>query len=287
MPTQPSILLIAPEGMLGNAWCKLLDARHIPYRTAARPDFDLTDAASIRRHITADLGVVVNCSAWTDVDGAETQEDAATAVNGTGVGELASACKEANALLVHYSTDYVFDGNATEPYKTDQPLDPLNAYGRSKAVGEHAIRDADGPHLILRTSWLYAPWGNNFVKTIARFAAERETLKVVSDQRGRPTSCEHLADASLKLIEHNATGTLHVTDGGECSWYDFATAIAARVNPACVVEPCTSDAYPRPARRPPYSVLDLAPTEAILGPMPAWQNNLAAVMDQLEVASKA
>ena len=285
MPTQPSILLIAPQGMLGTAWCKLLDAQHIPYRTASRPDFDITDAPSIRRYITADLGVVINCSAWTDVDGAETKEDAATAVNGTGVGELAKACKDADVLLVHYSTDYVFNGSATEPYATDQPLDPINAYGRSKAVGEEAIREAAGPHLILRTSWLYAPWGNNFVRTIAKLAAERPTLKVVNDQRGRPTSCEHLAAASLKLIEEGATGTLHVTDGGQCTWFDFATAIAARINPASTVEPSGSDSYPRPAIRPAYSVLDLAPTEAIIRQITTWQTNLAAVMDQLEVAS--
>lgn len=284
MPTQPTILLIAPEGMLGTAWCKLLEARGIPCRTATRPGFDITDPASIRQHVTAELGVVVNCSAYTDVDGAETHEDAATAVNGTGVGELARASQEAGALLVHYSTDYVFDGNATTPYATDQPLDPINAYGRSKAVGEAAIRDAAGPHLILRTSWLYAPWGNNFVRTIARFAAERESLKVVNDQLGRPTSAEHLAAASLKLIEEGTTGTLHVTDGGACTWFDFAAAIAARINPACTVEPCGSDAYPRPAKRPPYSVLDLEPTEAILGPMPPWQTHLNAVMDQVDAA---
>ncbi|MEM9021562.1 MAG: dTDP-4-dehydrorhamnose reductase [Planctomycetota bacterium] len=285
MPTQPSILLIAPEGMLGTAWSRLLEQRGIPYRTAALPGFDITDAASIRRHVTAELGVVVNCSAYTDVDGAEEHEERATAINGSGVGELAVACKDTDALLVHYSTDYVFNGNATQPYRTDQALDPLNAYGRSKAVGEQAIRDTAGPHLILRTSWLYAPWANNFVRTIARLATERESLKVVDDQRGRPTSAEHLAAASLRLIEEDAHGTLHLTDGGQCTWFDFATAIAARANPECKIEPCGSDAYPRPAKRPAYSVLDLGPTEAIIGEMPNWQHNLAAVMDQMAVAS--
>lgn len=283
MPTQPTTLLISPTGMLGRAWQQLLDARGIPYRTAARPNLDLTDPASIRKHITAELGVVINCSAYTDVDGAEEHEDAATAVNGTGVDELAQICKDADALLVHYSTDYVFNGKATAPYPVDQPLDPINAYGRSKAAGETAIREVNGPHLILRTSWLYAPWGKNFVLTIAKLAAERDTLKVVNDQCGRPTSCEHLAAATLGLIENDARGTLHLTDGGECTWFDFATAIAARVNPACTVEPCSSDVYPRPAKRPTYSVLDLGPTEAILGKMPDWQANLAGLLDDVAV----
>ena len=238
------------------------------------PDFDITDPASIRKHVTPDIDIVINCCAYTDVDGAEEHEDEATAVNGTGVGDLAVACKDANALLVHYSTDYVFSGNATEPYAVDAPIQPINAYGRSKAIGEQGIRDSGCEHLILRTSWLYAPWGKNFVNTIANAAKKRDALKVVDDQRGRPTSCEHLASLSMKLIEAKARGTFHLTDGGECTWYDFAKRIAAHANPDCQVNPCTSDEYPTPAKRPGYSVLDLSKTEAITGPMPSWQDNL-------------
>lgn len=279
--TLPTILLIAPEGMLGRAWCELLESKAIPYRTAALPEFDITDPNSIAKFVTPDIGVVINCCAYTNVDGAETSEAMATLVNGTGVGYLAEACRQAEAMLVHYSTDYVFNGNASEPYKVDAPHDPCNAYGRSKAEGETEIREHGCEHLILRTSWLYAPWGNNFVLTIARLAKEKESLKVVNDQRGRPTSAQHLAATSWKLIEEGARGTLHVTDGGQCTWYDFAKVIANDANPACKVEPCGSDQYPRPAVRPAYSVLDLEPTEAIVGPMPDWQDNLDNVLNQI------
>ncbi len=281
MSGQPTILLIAPEGMLGTAWRELLQAKAIPYATAALPEFDITDPNAIAKFVTPGLGVVINCCAYTNVDGAETSEDMATLVNGTGVGYLAEACRQAQALLVHYSTDYVFNGRASEPYKVDAPHEPCNAYGRSKAEGENEIHRINCEHLILRTSWLYAPWGNNFVKTIARLATEKESLKVVNDQRGRPTSAQHLAATSMKLIEEGARGTLHVTDGGQCTWYDFAKVIAAHANLACKVEPCSSDQYPRPAVRPAYSVLDLEPTEAIVGKMPDWRENLGLVLDRI------
>ena len=277
----PTILLIAPEGMLGTAWRKLLEVKDIPYRTASLPEFDITDPNAIKKFVTPDIGVVINCCAYTNVDGAEESEDMATLVNGTGVGYLAEACSQADALLIHYSTDYVFNGNATAPYPVDGPIEPCNAYGRSKADGEREIREHDCEHLILRTSWLYAPWANNFVLTIAKLAKEKESLKVVDDQRGRTTSAEHLAATTLKLIEEGARGTLHVTDGGECTWYEFAKVIAEHANPACRVEPCGSDEYPRPAVRPAYSVLDLGPTEAIVGEMSGWQENLKNVLDKV------
>ncbi len=281
MSALPTILLIAPNGMLGTAWRKLLIAKDIPYRTAALPEFDITDPNAIAKFVTPDIGVVINCCAYTNVDGAEESEEIATLVNGTGVGYLAQACKQADALLIHYSTDYVFNGVATEPYKVDGPIEPCNAYGRSKAEGEKEIREHDCQHLILRTSWLYAPWAKNFVLTISKYAKERDSLKVVNDQHGRPTSVEHLAATSLKLIEEGARGTLHVTDGGQCSWYDFAVVIAEHANPACKVVPCTSAEYPLPALRPKYSVLDLGPTEAIVGKMPDWHENLNNVLNQI------
>lgn len=280
MPTPPTILLIAPHGMLGRAWRLFLeDQRGIKPRTAKRPAFNITDVVSIQKHVTDDIDIVINCCAYTDVDGAEENETQANAINGNGVGDLANACREANALLIHYSTDYVFNGNATKPYPVDAPIEPINAYGRSKALGEKLIRDSGCEHLILRTSWLYAPHGKNFVLTIANAAKKRDALKVVDDQRGRPTSCEHLAKISMQLIDANARGTFHTTDGGECTWFDFATAIAAHANPQCTVSPCTSDEYPTPAKRPSYSVLDLSPTEAITGPMDSWQDNLAIALD--------
>ncbi len=276
------MLVIGVGGMLYRAWEQLLQRHEVEYLAPPLSQFDLTSLESIRQGLTPGIKLVINCAAWTDVDGAESKENLATAINGTGVGDLAQRCREVGALLVHYSTDYVFDGQAKSPYSTQQKRDPLNAYGRSKAVGEELIEASGCEYLIIRTSWLYAPWAKNFVRTIYKAAKLRPTLKVVADQRGRPTSAEHLAAASLRLIEHQARGIFHVTDGGECTWHDFASVIAAAANPACVVNPCTSDEYPTPAKRPAYSVLDLSRTEAMLGSMPSWRENLADVIARLE-----
>lgn len=277
-----SHLLISPDGMLGRAWAELLARRGVTYDEVRYPAFDMTDPKQVEAAIRPEHRTVVNCAAWTDVDGAEADEPAAEAVNGTGVENLARRCRELGATLVHYSTDYVFDGHGGEPYRCDAPLHPINAYGRSKAAGELAIRRLGADHLIIRTSWLYAPWSKNFVRTIAKLAAERDQLRVVDDQRGRPTSAEHLAKTSLALLEKGARGCFHVCDGGECTWYELARAIAERVRPECHVEPCTTDEFPRPAPRPSYSVLDLSAVEALLGPMPHWTENLADVLQRLE-----
>lgn len=272
------VLVVGADGMLGRAWMELLEARRIPARGLFWPGFDLTDRASIERDVRGDLRAVIDCAAYTDVDGAEANEELATAVNGTGVGSLVERCDALGVPLVHYSTDYVFDGRGSAPYPVDHPVAPLNAYGRSKRVGEERVLASPGRHLLIRTSWLYAPWGKNFVLTIAKLASEREELKVVHDQRGRPTSAEHLARASLALLEGEARGTFHATDGGECTWFEFAREIAARVAPRCRVSPCTTAEFPRPAPRPAYSVLDLSGTEARLGAMPDWRENLASVL---------
>lgn len=273
-----SYVVIGADGMLGRAWLELLSARGLSVRPLLWPHFDLTDAATITREISGDVRAVINCAAYTDVDGAETNEAMATAINGEGVGALVTHCDAFSIPLVHYSTDYVFDGRGTMPYVVDHPTAPLNAYGRSKRVGEEHVQRSPGRHLLIRTSWLYAPWGKNFVLTIARLAKEKPELRVVDDQRGRPTSAEHLARASLALLESEAHGTFHVTDGGECSWYEFAREVARIVAPRCEVKPCTSAEFPRPAARPAYSVLDLSETEARLGPMPDWRENLADVL---------
>lgn len=278
----PRVLLLGADGMLGQAWQRLLRAQSLPHDTRLYPAFDLTQRAQVEALPLAEIDVVVNCTGWTNVDGAETDEAGATALNGHGVGWLAEHCAGAGCTLVHYSTDYVFSGDATTPYPVDHPRAPLNAYGRSKAVGEQALEASGARHLLVRTSWLYAPWGGNFVRTMARLGKERDSLQVVHDQRGRPTSAEHLAATSLALYRKGAHGPLHVTDGGECSWYEFARAIIERVNPACRVSPCTTDQFPRPARRPAYSVLDLTPVEALVGPMPPWPQQVASVVDRLD-----
>ncbi len=298
-------LILGSLGMLGRAWRELLAARGIAFDHGDRDEIDITSAASIARAI-AGKGYthVINCAAWTDVDAAEADEAGATRLNGAAVGLLADACAAHGAMLVHYSTDYVFNGQATTPYRTDQARDPLNAYGRSKAAGEEALerwvlpplpfRKGSGEGsglrwLCLRTSWLYAPWGKNFVRTIAGAALARPQLKVVNDQRGRPTSAEHLARVSLSMIESGASGMHHATDGGECTWFDFASAIADYLRrhspagtPVAKVDPCTSAEFPRPAKRPAYSVLDLSRTEELVGEMPDWRQNVDEVMKRRE-----
>ncbi|MEK6249909.1 MAG: dTDP-4-dehydrorhamnose reductase, partial [Planctomycetales bacterium] len=225
--------------------------------------------------------LVINAAAYTDVDGCETNLQTASTLNATAVGQLAGRCAELGCKLVHYSTDYVFDGEASQPYPTSHPRRPLNAYGRTKAGGERLIESSDCDFLLIRTSWLFAPWGNNFVQTILRLAAERAELQVVDDQRGRPTSAQHLAETTRQLLVKGASGIFHITNGGECSWYDFAREIVAHRQLSCHVKPCRSQQFPRPATRPNYSVLDVSETEAILGQMPDWRNHLHKVLDQL------
>jgi dTDP-4-dehydrorhamnose reductase len=276
----PTTILLGSAGMLGSDWARTLAPDIDAGRAAALdlPDIDITDDASVRSGIPETAELVINCAAYTDVDGAEANEALATAINGHAVGRVAARCREVGAMVVHYSTDYVFNGRATTPYAVDTPRDPLGAYGRSKAVGEELLEASGAEFLMLRTAWLYAAHGKNFVRTIARLARERDSLRVVHDQRGRPTSTLTLISVTRLLLEAGATGTLHACDGGECTWFEFASEIAREVNPGCRVEPCTTDEFPRPAPRPAYSVLDLAPTEALIGAIAHWREALAPVL---------
>lgn len=276
------ILLVGDRGMLGRAFRQLLDRKTRAFAGFDLPDFDAADPVQVAAIFAKPWSALINCAAYTNVDAAETNEQAAMRGNATAPRVLADACKRASIPFVHFSTDYVFAGNATTPYSADAPMQPLGAYGRTKAAGEQAIRDSGADHLILRTSWLYAPWANNFVRTMAKLTRDKPALKVVSDQCGRPTSAEHLAKTALALLDRGARGTFHVTDGGECTWYDFTVEIARLLQRNCAIEPCTTAEFPRPAPRPAYSVLDLSKTEALLGPMPDWHANLADVIARLE-----
>lgn len=295
-PTQHSqdetrAVILGAGGMLGRVWRDRLDAGAVlgvrRARLYDRSGCDVTSLGDLERAITPGVRLVVNCAAWTDVDGAERDEDAATRLNGIAVGMIAARCRDVGAVMVHYSTDYVFNGEASTPYATDHPIEPVNAYGRSKAAGERLLRESGAAYLLLRTSWLYAANGKNFVRTIARLCAEKPTLRVVDDQVGRPTSCDSLVGITAGLIAKGARGVYHACDGGECSWFGFARAIAERVNPACVVEPCATSEFPRPARRPAYSVLDLAETEELLGRLANWREPLAEVLSKIEHATTA
>lgn len=276
------ILIVGCGGMLGRAMTMLLRAQGIDATRLDLPEFNLLDRASIARAVQPGVGIVINCAAYTDVDGAESNPDIARAVNATGVAWLADRCRDVGATLVHYSTDYVFDGRASQPYATHHPKRPINAYGESKSEGEDAILTSGADFLLLRTSWLYAPWARNFVRTLARAGAEKPMLRVVHDQRGRPTSAEHLADMTLRMLEAGARGIHHATDGGECTWFELAQAIVSGLGLPARVEPCTTAEFPRPAPRPAYSTLDIAKTEAIIGPLTPWRECLAAVLHRLE-----
>lgn len=280
------ILLIGATGMLGRTWRSVLESlaadSAIEHDCPSHQELDLANPAALDRWVTDRYRTVINCSAYTDVDGAESDPDLAMRINGDAVGGLAQRCAKTGAMLVHYSTDYVFNGQSKTPYRTDQPRDPINAYGRSKAAGEQAIEAAGGQHLIIRTSWLYAPWGNNFVKTMLQLTQTRDQIRVVNDQWGRPTDVVKLAQNTAALLEHDAGGIFHVTDGGECTWYDFAREIVKLSGHHCRVEPCTSDEFPRPAPRPAYSVLDLTQTESLIGAVDHWKNNLASTIQAIQ-----
>jgi dTDP-4-dehydrorhamnose reductase len=272
------LVIIGADGMLGRCWTELLTARGMDHIGTTLADLDITDPAAIERFVRPGTQWVVNCAAYTLVDAAEDHEDLANEVNGRAVGRLADRCRAVGAKLLHYSTDYVFDGTASEPYPVDHPRRPVNAYGRSKALGEELIERSGVEHLLVRSSWLYAPWGQNFVLTIRQLAKTRQTLRVVDDQRGRPTDSRKLAEVSLALAERRSRGTYHVTDAGDCTWFDLATLVAEVVNPDCRVEPCTSNEFPRPAPRPAYSVLDVSGTEDLVGPLLPWEDRVRDVL---------
>jgi len=270
--------LIGADGMLGRAWEELLQARGVEHVATTIEDLDITDANAVAKVVTLGVKWVVNCAAYTLVDAAEEHEALANEVNGHAVGRMAERCKAVGAKLLHYSTDYVFDGTATKPYRTDHPRSPVNAYGRSKALGEELLEQSGVEHLLVRGSWLYAPWGQNFVLTMRDLAKSRDRLRVVDDQRGRPTDSRRLAEVSLKLAEAGHRGTFHVTDGGECTWFELASLVAKIVNPDCIVEPCTSEEFPRPAPRPAYSVLDVSATEEAVGSLIPWEHRVRDVL---------
>lgn len=235
-------------------------ARSAGHQTVAlsRAELDITDASAVDAVVAgARADVVINCAAYTNVDGAEANEATALAINGDGAGHVARASAAAGAWTIHVSTDYVFDGEASEPYFESDPVGPRSAYGRTKLAGERAVAaSAPGTHTIVRTSWLFGLGGPCFPATILRLAGERDELRVVADQVGCPTFTGHLAPALVELACGNRIGGVaHVAGGGRCSWFQFAREIVARTGMECEVKPCTTAEYPLPAPRPAFSVL--------------------------------
>lgn len=254
-----------------------------------RADLDVTDLAAVRDAVRGH-DVVVNCAAYTKVDDAEAHEGDAFAVNAIGAANVAAACRETGAGLVHVSTDYVFAGDADEPYAEDAPLAPRSAYGRTKAAGEWAVQAHCPSSWIVRTAWLYGGGGPNFVKTMARLAQERGSVSVVADQRGQPTWTMDVAKAVKRLVDERAPfGTWHATSQGETTWHGFARAVFEELghDPERVL-PISTGEFPRPAPRPAYSVLGHdAWRMARLPLLPHWRESLAAALPDVVEAPPA
>lgn len=290
MDNPPKVLaLVGARGMLAQAVRKEACAAY-QVRCLSRPEFDVTDESAMSTVLAAIRPrVIVNCAAYTKVDGCESDGDTAFRVNGEGPGKLARVARDCGATLVHISTDYVFSGNADSPYRETDGTGPRSVYGRSKLAGEQAVA-ASGleNHFILRTSWLYGPGGGNFVETMVRLGREREQLRVVADQVGSPTFTCDLARAVLALLDlegldrETPYGLYHFANGGSCSWHGFAEAILAEARAAGepiraqgVIPIGTAD-YPLPAPRPEYSVLCPDKYRRATGAdVPHWRDSLA------------
>jgi dTDP-4-dehydrorhamnose reductase len=261
-------------------------------RPLARDEADITDPEAVAAAFrAAEPGLVVNLAAYTAVDRAESEPERAWAVNCTGALNLARACAERGVPLVQLSTDYVFDGTKSEPYGEDDPVNPLGVYGASKEAGERAVREALDAHVILRTQWVYGVHGANFVKTMLRLGREREVVRVVADQRGRPTAAADIAAALVALAEQIAAGsgnwgTYHYAGAGITTWHGFAEAVfdlaAPRLGRRPKVEAIATADYPTPARRPLNAVLDCGKIGRDFGIRPpSWQESLEAMLDEL------
>lgn len=246
-----------------------------------RDALDITDAAAVEKFVRENnVDLIINCAAYTAVDRAESEEDTAAKINVDGPRNLAAVCNK----IIHISTDYVFDGMGHKPYTPDDKTNPVSAYGRTKLAGERAVLSNASAGIVIRTAWLYSPYGNNFVKTMRRLGAEKTEINVVSDQIGSPTYAGDLADAIVKIIpqlSEKTAGIYHFSNEGACSWYDFATEImdASKLN--CVVNPILSSQYPTPAVRPFYSVLDKNKIKNTFGiTIPHWKRSLYKCIKQ-------
>jgi dTDP-4-dehydrorhamnose reductase len=285
------ILLTGREGQVAR--CLLETAQGWPELelvSAGRPEVDLAQRGSVARVIRALLpDLVINAAAYTAVDQAEDEPELAFRINAEAAGEAAAAAREVGSGIIQLSTDYVFDGQATAPYSEDAPTTPLSVYGRSKLAGEEAVRAANPEHLILRTAWVYSPFGRNFVRTMVAAARERKSLDVVDDQRGSPTSALDLAGAILAIASRWPEGggkTYHLAGTGNASWFELASEVMASCRrlglPAAEVHPIRSADWPTRAARPPFAVLDCARIKRDLGlSLPDWRQSVAATVERL------
>lgn len=270
--------------MLGTDVVRAAELADHEVTAVGHSDMDVTDAGAVARRLKElRPDAVINCAAYTDVDGAEDDLRAAMDANADGAGAVASAAREVGAAVVYPSSDYVFDGSKGAPYvETDVPR-PESVYGQSKLAGERSTAGANERHFVARSSWLFGVHGRNFVEAMLRLAADHGEVRVVRDQIGCPTYTAHLADALVRLAATDAYGVHHLAAGGACSWYGFALEIFRRANVECRVTPCTTEELKRPAPRPPYSVLGTERREAIH--LPGWEVGLAEYLRERVAAA--
>jgi dTDP-4-dehydrorhamnose reductase len=261
-----TIHVVGAGGMLGRDVVRAAGEGAVALTHA---ELDVTDRTAVLDALRG--ATVVNCAAYTDVDGAESESERAHAINADGAHNVAEAAER----VLYVSTDYVFDGGKREPYVESDATSPLQEYGHSKLAGERVTAEANDNHLVVRSSWLFGAGGRNFVDTMLTLARDRQELLVVDDQVGSPTFTGHLADALVALATADQRGLLHVTGSGSCSWYAFARAIFDRSGIEADVRPCTTDEFPRPARRPANSILA---SERGAPALPAWQDGLDAYL---------
>ncbi len=289
------VLVVGHAGQVAQSLIEAAEAKAVTCVAQGRPQFDLTDAASIRSAIAAnEPACVINAAAYTAVDKAETEPDQAYAVNAEGPGMLAEACNAADVPLIHLSTDYVYDGAGASAYTEDMATNPLGIYGKSKLAGEQAVLDAQPKSIILRTAWVYSPFGHNFLMTMLRLAETRQQLNVVDDQIGNPTYAPHIADALLDVAgqinewqrEHAPWGIYNLSGTGETSWCGFAREIFTQSadlgGPSASVQGITTAEYPTPAARPANSRLDCSKLASVFDVrLPSWQIGTRACLTRL------
>lgn len=279
------LLITGASGQLGRTFKALAaqeETQELNFVFKSKEALDITDAEAVRKALTAsNYAYCINCAGYTQVDKAETEPEQAHKVNVTGPHTLALYCQATQTTLIHLSTDYVFDGTANIPYTEDAIPYPTGVYGHTKYQGEQAIIQHSKAYFIVRTSWLYSEFGNNFMKTMLALARERKTLSVVYDQLGTPTYTRDLAQAILHIIKTQSTayGLYHYSNEGVASWYDFAQAIFKHRNFNINLQPIRSKAYPTPARRPHFSVLDKSKIKQTFGlSIPHWHDSLAVAL---------
>ena len=258
---QPKILVTGSNGQVGSE-LRELAAGYEGYEFLffGREDFSIQDESFVKKILEQEQpDYLVNCAAYTAVDQAEKEQEQSMLINGRAVGYLAAACKANGTRFLHISTDYVFNGTATQPIREDSSTDPVNYYGQTKLEGEQQAMRENPASIIIRTSWVYSSYGKNFVKTMMRLMREKDSLGVVNDQRGAPTYARDLAEAILHIITNQSwvPGIYHFSNEGNISWYEFAEEIRSQIQSTCQVNPITTDQFPTPARRPSYSVMDL------------------------------